>query len=79
MDILYWAVDEVWPLALGSAFVVYLFRVVRMADREPGGPPERPEKLTGYDVEWCANCSNWVPAKTPWCGIRGCARPHRTL
>lgn len=79
MEILVWAIDEGWPLVLGSVVSVYLFSAVRRAAHEPDGPPAKPEKLAGYDVEWCANCSNWVPAKAPWCGIKGCARPHRTL
>ncbi len=79
MDIFAWAIDEVWPLAVGSVVIVHVFFALRAADREPDGPPAKPESLAGFDVEWCANCATWVPARTPWCGIKGCARPHRTL
>ena len=79
MDAVAWAVDEVWPLVVTAIVVVYLVAMARMAEREPTEAPEKPAALEGYDVEWCPTCSVWVPAKTPWCGVKGCARPHRTL
>jgi hypothetical protein len=74
-----WALDEIWPLAVTAIVVVYLVAMARMAEREPTEMPKKPASLEGYDVEWCPTCSVWVPAKTPWCGVKGCARPHRTL
>lgn len=78
MDLLAWAFDAVWPLVVLGLVLVYLFVMVRMEDRAPQGVPEKPAELAGYDVEYCPNCSVWVPAKAPWCGIKGCARPHRS-
>lgn len=79
MDAIAWVIDEVWPLAVTAIVVVYLVAMARMAEREPTEAPKKPASLEGYDVEWCPTCSVWVPAKTPWCGVKGCARPHRTL
>jgi hypothetical protein len=78
METLEWALTEIWPIAVAAVVTVYLFVMVRMADREPTAPPAKPKSLDGFDVEYCPICSIWVPAKTPWCGIKGCGRPHRT-
>jgi hypothetical protein len=68
-----------WPALLAVVLAIYLFSMARMAQDEPREPPPKPDSLAGYDVEWCPTCSVWVPAKTPWCGVKGCARPHRAL
>ncbi|MBI3507889.1 MAG: hypothetical protein HY059_23890 [Proteobacteria bacterium] len=79
MDVIEWAFVEIWPLGVTGVVVIYLISMVRMANVEPRDAPEKPPSLAGFDVEWCATCSIWVPAKTPWCGVKGCARPHRLL
>jgi hypothetical protein len=78
MDLWDWALGEIWPFAVAAVIAIYLFVMIRNEDRMPDGVPPKPEKLEGFDVEWCGNCSIWVPAKAPWCGLKGCARPHRT-
>ena len=79
MDMLDWALEQIWPLTFSAVLAVYLFVQVRLADKEPSAPPEKPDSLAGYDVEWCPGCSVWVPAKTPYCSVCGCPRPHRSL
>jgi hypothetical protein len=79
MDVIAWAIDEVWPLAVTLVVAIYLFSMVRMARDEARETPEKPPSLAGFDVEWCNTCSIWVPARTPWCGVKGCARPHRSI
>lgn len=78
MDALDWALSEVWPLAVAAVIAVYLFVMVRIEMRNDASVPEKPDSLAGFDVQWCHNCSIWVPAKAPWCGLKGCPRPHRT-
>lgn len=78
MDVFDWALSEVWPLAVAAVIAVYLFMMVRIEMRNDASVPPKPDSLKGFDVQWCPNCSIWVPAKTPWCGIKGCPRPHRT-
>ena len=79
MEIVEFVVEYPWSLVVGGVLAVYLYVQVRLADDEPRSAPEKPKSLEGYDVEWCVGCSLWVPAKTPYCSIRGCPRPHRSL
>ncbi len=79
MDAFDWIAGQWWVVAVVTVVTVYLLAMARMADREPREAPPKPDSLAGYDVEWCGTCSIWVPAKAPWCGVKGCARPHRTL
>lgn len=79
MDAFDWIAGNWWIAAVVTVVTVYLLAMARLAEREPREAPPKPDSLDGYDVEWCGTCSIWVPAKTPWCGVKGCARPHRTL
>ncbi|MCM0020276.1 MAG: hypothetical protein NBV67_09805 [Tagaea sp.] len=76
MDLWEWASNEIWPFAVAAVITAYLFTMVRIESRNDAGVPEKPDWLKGFDVQWCSNCSIWVPAKAPWCGVRGCPRPH---
>jgi len=78
-DLMDWIGGQGWVAVVVAVLVVYLFSMARMASNEPRDAPPKPENLAGFDVEWCPTCSIWVAARTPWCGVKGCPRPHRSL
>ena len=79
MELLEFVQEYPYALIVAAIVAAYLYVQVRLADHETKSTPEKPKNLEGYDVEWCVGCSLWVPAKTPYCSIRGCPRPHRSM